>query len=515
MDTHGLEFSFWKRQDREALALVEPDGTEHSVGELQDAAHAVARGLRALGLQPGDAVAMCLRNSAAVYQLMLATSQAGLYLVPLNWHGSAEDMAYILADSEAKALVVQAEQARHFAGPAHAALPRFVVGAARGEEPEGFDAFSTLTDGDATPLDDRRAGLIMNYTSGTTGRPKGVRRPLPPVPPEPVATSFAFFLLMFGMRPGEGVHLVVAPLYHTAVLYFSASALHLGQVVVIMDKWTPEGMLERVERYRVTNSHMVPTHFVRLLHLEDRERYDASSLSHVVHGAAPCPPEVKRRMLAWWGPVISEYYAATEGGGTMVTAEEWLARPGTVGRPWQGAHIKICDDEGQELAPGEVGTVYIKMQQGFEYHKDKAKTAKAWRVDGYFTVGDAGYLDEEGYLFLCDRKADLIISGGVNIYPAEIEAVLLEHPDILDVAVFGVPDEDWGERVHAVVELAEPAEDPEAASAALLAWSTERLAGYKRPRALELIEAMPRDPNGKLAKRKLRDPHWEAVGRHI
>ena len=299
------------------------------------------------------------------------------------------------------------------------------------------------------------------------------------------------------------------------MLYFSSSALHLWQKLVVMDKWTPEGMLQRIERYKVTNSHMVPTHFVRLLNLKNHEEYDVSSLAHMVHGAAPCPPEVKKAMLAWWGPVISEYYAATEGGGTMVTAAEWLERPGTVGRPWQGADIKICDDEGKELAPTEVGTVYIKMAQGFEYHKDKEKTAKAYRVDGYFTVGDAGYLDADGYLFLCDRKADMIISGGVNIYPAEIEVVLLQHDRIVDVAVFGVPDADWGEAVHAVVEVTGEVADAEAVAAEILAWTKDRIAGYKRPRSLELIEEMPRDPNGKLAKRKLRDPFWEAVGRHI
>ncbi len=504
MDLHGMEFSFWKREDADTVCLVEPDGTEHTVGSLQAAAASVARGLRALGLQPGDAVAMCLRNSAAVYQLMLATSQAGLYLVPLNWHGAPDELAYIVADSEAKVLIAHPE----LVGLVDLDIPRFVVG-----EAEGWQPWSTLIDGDPAPLDDRLAGLIMNYTSGTTGRPKGVRRPLPPVPPEPIVTAFAMFLLMFGMRPGQGVHLVVAPLYHTAVLYFSASALHLGQQVVIMDKWTPVGMLERIQRYGVTNTHMVPTHFVRLLKVEDRLDYDVSSLSHIVHGAAPCPPQIKRDMLAWWGPVISEYYAATEGGGTMATASEWLARPGTVGKPWQGAAIKICDDEGAELAAGDVGTVYIKMQQGFEYHKDKAKTKKAYRVDGYFTVGDAGYLDEDGYLFLCDRKADMIISGGVNIYPAEIEAVLLTHPRILDVAVFGIPDEDWGERVHAVVEV--DGEAAEGLSGEILAWSKDVLAGYKRPRAIELIDEMPRDPNGKLRKRTLRDPHWEAVGRQI
>ena len=297
----------------------------------------------------------------------------------------------------------------------------------------------------------------MTYTSGTTGQPKGVRRPLPPFPPEPIASSYAMFLLMYGINPAEGVHLVVSPMYHTAIVYFASSCLHLGNRVVIMDKWTPRGMLEAIQTHGITNSHMVPTQFVRLLELEDRMDYDVSSLRQMIHSAAPCPVSIKHQMIEWWGPVVFEYYAASEGGGTMVTPREWLERPGTVGKAWATAEVAIFDDEGIRQPPGEVGTVYIKMQQGFAYHKDQKKTEKAWRTDGYFTVGDAGYMDEEGYLFLCDRKADMIISGGVNIYPAEIEGILITHPNVVDVAVFGIPDEDWGEQVKAVIELRAPA----------------------------------------------------------
>ena len=233
----------------------------------------------------------------------------------------------------------------------------------------------------------------------------------------------------------------------------------------------------------------------------------------MIHSAAPCPVPVKHAMLDWWGPVIYEYYAASEGGGTMVTPQEWLARPGTVGRPWQTAEIAIFDDEGHRKPANEVGTVYIKMSQGFEYHGDKGKTEKAWRTDGYFTVGDAGYLDDEGYLFLSDRKADMIISGGVNIYPAEIENVLIAHPRVLDVAVFGIPDSDWGEAVHAVIEpkgAQEPGLDD-----TILGWARERLAKYKCPRSITFVEQMPREANGKLKKRILRDPWWEGTGRQI
>jgi len=258
----------------------------------------------------------------------------------------------------------------------------------------------------------------------------------------------------------------------------------------------------------------VPTMFVRLLKLDDatRARFDVSSLSHVIHGAAPCPIDVKRRMLDWWGPCIFEYYAASEGGGTLATPADWVARPGTVGKPWPISQIRILDDAGEPVANGTPGTVWIRMgDHRFEYHRDKDKTSNAWR-DGFFTVGDAGYVDDAGFLFLCDRKADMIIAGGVNIYPAEIEAALLEHPKVGDAAVFGIPDEELGERVHAVVEL-QPGNAPsEAVAAEILASLGGKLAKFKTPRAIDFIDELPRDPNGKLYKRKLRDPYWAAHG---
>ncbi|MDP6934839.1 MAG: AMP-binding protein, partial [Myxococcota bacterium] len=411
------------------------------------------------------------------------------------------------SDSGARVVVCS----REFAAACSGTEARvFAVG---GSDIEGVRDYAELTRGPTDPPGNRSAGGVMTYTSGTTGQPKGVRRPLPQAPPEPIASAYAMFLLMYGMKPGQGVHLVVSPMYHTAVVYFASSALHLGHTVVIMDKWTPQGMLQAIQTHRVTNTHMVPTQFVRLLDLEDRLTYDLSSMEHMIHSAAPCPISIKHAMLEWWGPVIYEYYAASEGGGTMVTPQEWIERPGTVGRAWQTAEIAIFDEQGDRLPPNEVGTVHIKMQQGFEYHRDPTKTDRAWRTDGYFTVGDAGYLDEQGYLFLCDRKADLIISGGVNIYPAEIEGVLIGHPRVLDVAVFGIPDEDWGEQVKAVVEpRGTPGPD---LAEAILGWARERLAKYKCPRTVDFIETLPRDPNGKLKKRLLRDPWWEGHERQI
>ena len=358
----------------------------------------------------------------------------------------------------------------------------------------------------------------MNYTSGTTGRPKGVRRNLPGTEPEAGGRGFGGMLTMFGLQPfDDNVHIVGSPLYHTAVLVFAGSAIHSGHTVVVMDKWTPEQMLHLIDTYKVTNTHMVPTQFVRLLGLpeETRAKYDVSSLRHMVHAAAPCPPDVKRQMIEWWGPVIDEYYAASEGGGTLVYAKDWLEHPGTVGRAWPGAEIVILDDDDNELPANEIGTVYMHMMAGsFEYYKDKDKTEKS-RRGRFFTVGDVGFLDDDGWLFLSDRKTDMIISGGANIYPAEIESELIMHPKVADVAVFGIPHDDWGEEVKAVVEPVEGVDGSPELEAEILEWAGTRLAKFKTPRTIDFTEELPRDPNGKLYKRKLRDPYWEGRERAI
>jgi long-chain acyl-CoA synthetase len=357
----------------------------------------------------------------------------------------------------------------------------------------------------------------MTYTSGTTGRPKGVRRPLADAPPEGIADAMASFLGLFGITGRDGVHLVVAPLYHTAVSSFAMNHLHLGHTLVLMRRWTPEETLAKIERHRVTSTHMVPTQLRRLLALpeEVKRRHDLSSLRHVVHSAAPCPVEVKRRMLDWWGPVIYEYYAASEGGGTLATPEDWLARPGTVGKAWPISRLRVLGDDGRACAPRETGTVWMSMgPHRFAYHKDREKTEASWQ-DDFFTVGDAGYLDEDGYLFLVDRKSDLIISGGVNIYPAEIEAVLTGHPAVGDVAVFGVPDDDWGERGSVVIEPAAGVTGGPELAGELAEFCRARLAGFKVPRRFDFTPELPRDPSGKLYKRRLRDPYWEGRERAI
>jgi long-chain acyl-CoA synthetase len=463
-------------------------------------------------------VATVLPNGIPMLALYFAAMQAGWYLTPINHHLVGPEIDYIVNDCEAGAFVAH----ERFADECQAATKEIALPADRlfaiGDVP-GFRPFDDLTRGQpSTAPSDRTAGQPMHYTSGTTGRPKGVRRALTGAEPESATMFAGFFFGMFGIQVGDAhVHICGSPLYHTAVLAFSSTSLHLGHPVVLMDKWTPEGMLELIQRHRVTHSHMVPTQFHRLLALPDevKDRYDVSSLSNMIHAAAPCPVDVKRRMLQWWGPVIYEYYAATEGGGTLVTPEQWLAKPGTVGLPWPNSELRVLDEHGQDSPPNQPGTVWMKLPAAqFEYFKDQEKT-EANRREGFFTVGDIGYLDDDGYLFLCDRKSDMIISGGVNIYPAEIEGELLAHPKVADAAVFGIPHDDWGEEIKAVVEPAPGAEPGDALSDELLGFLAGRLAKFKLPRTVDYITEMPRDPNGKLYKRKLRDPYWEGRERAI
>ncbi|HYC57676.1 MAG TPA: acyl-CoA synthetase [Candidatus Binatia bacterium] len=514
------EYGFWNLAARhpQAIALVTPDGAEVTAGELAASSNALVHAMRELGLQRGDAIATVLPNGRAMIELYLAAFQSGLYLTPINHHLTASEIAYILSDCEARLFVGDAR----FAAACAAAREECGLPTERAVSVgtiDGFGSYSSLTSGRPTAQPEgRTAGQVMNYTSGTTGRPKGVRRRLMDFDPDMVGSMYAMFLSMFGIEPlNDNVHLVGSPLYHTAVLMFTAGSLHYGHTVVLMDRWTPETALDVMQRYRVSTSHMVPTQFHRLLALpeETRARFDASSLRHMIHAAAPCPVDVKQRMLKWWGPVVYEYYAASEGGGTLVTPQEWLQKPGTVGRAWAGSAIRILDDDGNELPARAPGTVYMALGTAeFEYHKDKAKT-DANRRDGFFTVGDIGYLDEDGYLFLCDRKIDMIIAGGVNIYPTEIENTLLSHPKVGDAAVFGIPNDDLGEEVKAVIEPAAGIEPDQTLAAELDVFCKERLAKYKTPRSYDFVTEMPRDPNGKLFKRKLRDPYWAGRERRI
>jgi len=515
------QLGFWKRAEIEPdrLALVDVDETEVTAGELLSAANRVANGLVAIGVGRDDTVAVVMPNSRAMYEVYLGALQIGAYLTPINHHLVGPEIAYIVEDSDAKVLIGHERFADALIAAAEqiglAADHRFAIG-----DVEGFRPFSDLTAGqsDDTPAD-RVSGAAMHYTSGTTGKPKGVKRGRVDADPSDMGAMFAMFLMMFGIQPeDDNVHIVGSPLYHTAVLMWSASSMHLGHPVVLMDKWDGERMLELIDRYRVTTSHMVPTQFHRMLALpeEVRAKYDCSSTRVMVHAAAPCPVPVKQQMLDWWGDSIHEYYAATEGGGTIVSPQEWRERPGTVGKAWAGSAVVIRDDEGDDLPTGEVGTIWMAMgQAAFEYKDDPEKTAASQDREGFFTVGDVGFLDDEGYLFLSDRKIDMIISGGVNIYPSEIESAFLSNPEIGDVAVFGVPNEDWGEEVKAVIEPAAGVEAGPAFEARLRTWAETNLASYKRPRTYDFTDDMPRDPSGKLYKRKLRDPYWEGRDRAI
>jgi long-chain acyl-CoA synthetase len=512
---------FWKyaQEDPEALCIVDPDGTEHAAGTMLARCNQLVRVLREAGLGPGDTVAAVLPNGAKPMEVYLAALQAGWYYVPINYRLSAPEVAYILSDSEAKAVVSHERYAELIVAAADEAGIPAQGRLAHGTVPGFADYEAALAAQDTSMPEDRASGAAMHYTSGTTGKPKGVRRKLAEFDPDTTAELFTGFFALFGIPHREGqVHLSTSPNYHTAVTTFAGNALHAGHAVVCMDKWDPEQTLALIERYRCTHTHMVPTQFHRMLQLPEdvKARYDVSSMRWAIHAAAPCPIDVKRKMLDWWGPVIWEYYGATEGGGTTATPEDWLKYPGTVGAPWPITELKIVGDDGAVLGPGEIGTVWMKMAgQDFEYKGDRAKTDDSHDADGFFTVGDVGYLNDDGYLFLSDRKSDMIIAGGVNIYPAEIEGEIMAHPGVGDVAVFGVPDDDMGEQIKAVVEPAPGQQAGDELAASIMEHLSGRLAKFKWPRSIDFMEELPREPTGKLLKRQLRDPYWEGRQRAI
>ncbi|MFC4754341.1 acyl-CoA synthetase [Dietzia aurantiaca] len=495
-------------------------GRQVTFGQLAEAAHGYARGLQDLGLKTGDCIVLLAPNSIEFLEVYYAALEIGLYVAPANWHLTGPEVAYIIDNSGSTVFIAD----QRFAEVAGVAAAEAGLDMARcyaiGDVP-GFRPLAELTapaagDGGAGEASssslptDRTLGAPMLYTSGTTGRPKGVRRPLTGASPDQVTVPNYYFFAGFNIHAPDNVHICGSPLYHTAVLNFVTISLNLGQAVVLMDKWTPEEMLRLIDAHGVTQSHMVPTQFSRLLELPEdvRAKYDVSSLRTIVHGAAPCPKHVKQAMLDWWGPVLTEYYAGTEGGGCTITGEEWLRKPGSVGKPWKTTTLKILDDDGNELGTDEIGNVYLQMHGSkFEYHQDAEKTAKTY-VGELFTMGDIGYVDADGYLFLCDRKNDMIISGGVNIYPAEIESEMTRHEAVRDAAVFGIPHKDWGEEVKAVIELAEGFDESDELKAQILDDLAGRLAKFKMPRTIDVVDELPRQANGKLVKRTLKDPYW-------
>jgi len=509
---YGLVANAAERPDHPALVC---GPRQITFGALDRLVNRAAHALRDRGLGAGGRVAVMLPNSIEWFAVSQAAAKLAALAVPINTRFKRDEIAYLLADSSADALVFDAAYLPDVA-PALAAAARpapercLVVGDA--------DGFASLAAALAAapdappPAEERETGYnLMIYTSGTTGRPKGiVRRGFD------ARTSFEAhkrLVEMWGFTPDD-VHLMVGPAYHTLPSAYALQHLFVGATSVLMPKFDAEECLRLIAAHRVTTSGMVPAHFIRILELPDavRARYDLSSLKKVMHAAAPCPAPVKRRIMEVFPPdSVWEFYGATEGPGTIISPSEWRAHPGSVGRPWPGVAVKVVREDGTPCAPAEVGTIYLSTSAAFEYHNAPDKTAAAFR-DGFFTVGDLGYLDADGYLFIADRKADMVISGGVNIYPAEIESALAAHPDVIDAAVFGVPDERWGESLRAVVE---PRKGSALDEATLRAWCRETLADFKCPRAFELVAELPRDPNGKVLKRQLREPFWAGRDRRV
>ncbi len=498
----GMLLAHWARVVPDRPAIISGAGTM-SFAALNARANQLARALRRRGLTEGDGVALLCSNRSEFAEVLYATQRAGLRLTPVNWHLSGGEAAYIVGDCEARAVIADATVGDVAAGAVDD-NPSCTVRLAIGGELDGFEDYDVaLKAEDASDLADPVLGSTMLYTSGTTGRPKGVYRT------EAVTRGIATVNPGGYRHDSADLHLCTGPLYHAAPLAFSlASPLSFGVGTVLMERWDAHEALRLIEHHAITHTHMVPTMFHRLLSLPDevRGRHDVTTMRFVLHGAAPCPVVVKQRFIEWFGPILWEYYAATEGTGSLVDSSTWLAHPGTVGRPMGERQVMIGDEMGNELAAGEVGLVYLLApQQGrFQYFKDPAKTADTY-VGEYFTLGDVGYLDADGFLYLTDRSANLIISGGVNIYPAEVDAVLLEHPAVGDAATIGVPDDDWGERVLSVIELKDEVDPSDATKAALIEFCRARLAHFKCPTAIEFVEELPRQDNGKIYKRLLRD----------
>ncbi|SOC49781.1 long-chain acyl-CoA synthetase [Blastococcus aggregatus] len=502
----GMLSAFWATVQPGAPAIRSAQG-DRTFAELNARTNQLSRALRARGLQAGDSIALVSSNRPEFVETLYAAQRTGLRLTPVNWHLTADEINYILRDCGARAVVVDGRFV-DTVGEALDGVDARALLVVDGAHDRFEDYEQALAAESGEDIEDPVLGTTMAYTSGTTGRPKGVHRP--PAPPSGAGASELATLVAEASAyvPGQDLNLVTGPLYHSAPLLFSLSMpLSRGAGVVLMDKWDAEETLRLVERHRITHTHLVPTMFHRMISLpqEVKDRYDLGSLRNIWHGAAPCPVPVKQALMDWLGPIAWEYYAATEGFGSVVGPEEWLARPGTVGHPTPG-HIRILDDAREDLPAGVPGTIYLRAPDTgrFVYLGDEDKTSSSYLGD-YYTLGDVGYLDEEGWLFLTDRSVDLIISGGVNVYPAEVEAVLITHPSVGDVGVIGVPDPEWGESVKAVVELQPGYEPTPALAEELQTWARERLAHFKCPRTVDFVEELPRTPSGKLSKRVLRE----------
>ncbi len=496
--------------DKTAYTMAET-GERVSYQALEDAANQGAHLFRQLGLKRGDHIAILLENHPSFFKICWAAQRSGLYYTAISWRLQEEEVAYILDNCEARVFITS---------KAREAVVAPLVERARGVEArfmldgvtEGFESWEDALAAQPThPIADQAEGTSMLYSSGTTGYPKGIKRQLPEGAygdGEPLSLLGA----LYGANP-DSVYLSPAPLYHSAPLGFTMSCLRNGIAVVVMEHFDAEFALQCIQDYQVTHSQWVPTMFVRMLKLPEdvRLRYDVSSLQCAIHAAAPCPIPVKEQMIDWWGPVIYEYYAGTEANGfVQLNSEQWLAQKGSVGQPLN-CTIHICDDDGQEVPVGEAGTVYFGGGAEFEYYNDPEKTRGSRHANGWSTLGDVGYLDEDGFLYLTDRKHYMIISGGVNIYPQEAENVLITNDKVLDVAVFGIPHEEFGEEVKAVVQLKAGVEASPLLEVELMDFCREHLSHVKCPRSIDFRDELPRHPTGKLYKRLLKDEYWKAA----
>ena len=498
-----------KSHPEKAAYRMAGSGEAVSFRQLDERSNQGAHLFRSLGVKQGDAIAILLENHPRFFEICWAAQRSGLYYTPISYRLTAPEVEYIVRDCGAKLLITSAatrDVAAALAPRLADLAGRFLVGGSC----EGFANWeAAIAPQPTTPIADELEGADLLYSSGTTGRPKGVKQPVWGKPIGTPSSVLPLMKVLYGVDENS-VYLSPAPSYHAAPLRFCMAAQRLGATCIVMENFDAAAALELIERHRVTHSQWVPSMFVRMLKLPEaeRRRHDLSSLRIAVHAAAPCPIPVKEQMIAWWGPVLFEYYAGTEGNGfTAINSTDWLAHKGSVGRPLN-AKIHILDDDGKELPTGQPGAIYFEGGPTFEYHNAPEKTAGSRTPEGWSTLGDIGYLDAEGYLYLTDRKAHMIISGGVNIYPQEAENLLVTHPKVADVAVFGIPNEDFGEEVKAVVQPVDMADAGPELERELIAFCQSQLSKLKCPRSIDFEAELPRHPTGKLYKRLLRDRYW-------
>ncbi|MBW2315326.1 MAG: AMP-binding protein [Deltaproteobacteria bacterium] len=497
-----------KTPDKAAYVMAR-SGRVVTYRELDERSNQGAQLFHSLGLRRGDHIAFCMENNAEYFALAWAAQRSGLYYTAISSRLTASEAEYIIDDCGAQVFITS-EAKRELAEALAEKCPRLTARFMVGAPSPGYDSWEEALAAQPTaPLEEESEGAMMLYSSGTTGRPKGVKHPLPEGEIGKPTPILGLLLAMYGAT-GDSVYLSPAPLYHAAPLGFTMSFLRLGCTVVVMEEFDALESLRLIEKHRVTHSQWVPTMFVRMLKLpeEDRAPFDVSSLRVAIHAAAPCPIPVKETMIEWWGPVLYEYYAGTEGNGfCALDSEEWLAHKGSVGKPLN-AVVHILNEEFEEQPTRGEGGIYFESAVKFEYHNAPEKTAESRSPEGYSTLGDVGFLDEDGFLYLTDRKAHMIISGGVNIYPQETENALITHPKVADVAVIGVPNEDFGEEVKAVVQLLDPDEASPELAQALIDFCQEQISKVKCPRSVDFEAELPRHPTGKLYKRLLKDRYW-------